>query len=81
MQEEQKGEEKKKEEKYRERCAGQVIFLSIFNFDTLQTSSAEFAGVRTKWVFHLLLIFSGFVAFTTDPFDASFDFLDLKIGS
>jgi len=37
--------------------------------------------VRTKWVFHLLLIFSGFVAFTTDPFDASFDFLDLKIGS
>jgi hypothetical protein len=34
MQEEQKGEEKKKEEKYRERCDGQVIFLSIFNFDT-----------------------------------------------
>jgi hypothetical protein len=84
-----KKKKKRKRKKYREKCAGKVIILSIFNFAAfgfLSRVSAykphplSFAGVRTRWVFHLLVILSGFLAFTTDPFDASLDFADLKIG-
>lgn len=41
-----------------------------------------FSEVETRWVFfNLLVMRSGFVALTLNPFDAFLDFLALKIGS